>query len=352
MANRLDIDLGALRSNYRALRRHRGTGELFAVVKQEAYGHGLEDCARALAAEGADGFAVAGTEEAQRLRAIGVEAPIMVMCALLDSDARQSCCALGLEPALGDMDTVREAAEAELPRLWLKVNTGMNRFGIHPDDVGEAIAMLRRRPRQHIGLMTHLASADRPDDDSPERQRALFASINSAHKLPTSIVNSAGYLRWGPPLADRARVGIALYGSSPLAGGPALLPVMTVRSQVLCTQPRLCGARVGYHGRDSIAHEAATAVIAIGYGDGYPFPGACGAPVLINGQRFPLIGRTSMNMIIADISEAKAPVARGDEVVLWGQGLPVDDIARLNGTIAYQLMCAATRLPRRCRGGA
>ena len=338
----VEIDLDALRHNYRQLKSLRGDdGECFAVVKQNAYGHGLSSCARALSGAGADGFAVSDVQEGACLRRLGIVAPVMVMSDIVGSDTVSVCSRLNLELVLGDAQALSAAAACRLPRLWIKINTGMNRYGIHPADVGAVVDTLKANSSSPLGLMTHLADADSSGADSSASQLELFRSICAPFDFPVSVVNSAGYLRWHSEIGDRARCGIALYGSKPVPSAVDLQPVMTVRSRVLAVQRKLVGDRVGYNLRDRIGADASTAVLAAGYADGYPFPGALGAPVLINGEKFPLVGRTSMNMIVADISTAQRAIAPGDEVVLWGRGLPIDIIARKNSLIPYQLMCAA-----------
>lgn len=354
------IDLAALGHNLGVARHHAPHSRIWAVIKADAYGHGMDKAAAALTA--ADGFAVARLEEALRLRAAGVEHPILVLNGALSREETAVAWEARLDLALHRAEQADwlatlpvTAAVAGRPlRIWLKVDTGMHRLGLDPAEVPRIQARLADCPAvaPGPGLLTHLANADEPADPLTDLQcRRLRDLARPGQAL--NIGNSAGLLAWPAARADWVRPGIMLYGASPFADrdGSALdlRPVMTLKTQLSATHVFRAGERIGYGGTYVCPEDMPVGVAAIGYGDGYPRHAPTGTPVLVKGQCVPLIGRVSMDSITLDLRPV--PEARpGDEVILWGQGLPVEEIAHAAGTISYDLLCGVSPRVRRALG--
>ena len=230
--------------------------------------------------------------------------------------------------------------------MWLKVDTGMHRLGIKPEDAATSLERLNHcKVVELVNVMTHLANADDLDDSYTNKQLALFEQSVVNLNAPRSIANSAGILGWPASHCDWVRPGIMLYGVSPLLNNTAaqhqLQPVMTLHSELISVNWQQKGEAVGYGGSYVCPEDMPVGVVAIGYGDGYPRHAASGTPVLVNGQRVARGGRVPMDMSCVDLRnqpEAKA----GDPVVLWGQGLPIEEVAAAADTIAYELLCKVT----------
>jgi alanine racemase len=339
------IDTQALRANLQTLRKLAPHSRIAAVVKANAYGHGLAHAARALAE--ADAFAVARIEDGIALRAAGVTRPILILEGVISQDALT-------EAAQHDFDLmVHDALQIELLRkcacqhrfvLWLKIDTGMNRLGFRCDDFPAALARVRQlpTPAREIRLVTHLARADDRQDATTGEQLERFKAATQGLALATSIANSAAILSRPDTHGDWVRPGLALYGVSPFANESAasfgLVPVMSFETTVIATRRVARGESVGYGGTWRAAHDTTLAILAGGYGDGLPRSLRNGTPVLVNKERAPLVGRVSMDMIAVDIGEV-ADVHVGTSCKLWGPGLPVEEIADCAGTISYELLC-------------
>jgi alanine racemase len=357
------IDLAALRHNLAVVRARAPASRVWAVIKADAYGHGAAQAAAALAS--ADGFALARVDEALALRRLGVHKPLLVMEGFADGDELSAAVGAGLTLALHDAwqialleERIGRLSPSPPLRLWLKVDTGMGRLGIQPDAAAAAADRLRAlAPSVELtGLMSHLANADDPDHGLTAVQCATARALAAALTLPLSIGNSAGILAHAAARTDWVRPGIMLYGGSPMLAQTAaelgLRPVMTLTSRLIAVRRLQAGAAVGY-GSTYVCPEAMpVGVVAIGYGDGYPRHAPGGTPVLIRGRRVPLIGRVSMDMISVDL-RGVPEAAAGDAVTLWGEGLPVEEIAGLVGTINYELLCRLSRRVRvvHCDGG-
>lgn len=344
------IDLTAIEHNYRLAQQCAPLAQAYAVVKANAYGHGLVDVGQHLA-DKVDGLAVACIDEALALRDAGVQIPIMVLQGAYDEDECLDAQAQHLELVLHQSQQLDWLSGISRPmKLWIKVDTGMHRLGFGVADVAHILARLHALPVQHeLALMSHFACADEPNDPFNEIQLAAFQSL-AVHQLPMSMSNSAAIVALPHAHGSRLRPGIMLYGSSPIIGKSAeqlsLRPAMTLTSEVIAVHELNAGETVGY-GQTYRAQDACRiAVVAIGYGDGYPRRAPNGMAVLINGQRARLAGRVSMDMITVDVSDLDN-VAVGDDVTLWGAGLPADEIAQACQTIAYELFCQVTpRVPR------
>jgi alanine racemase len=356
-AARAIIDLEALRSNYALACRRAPGSRTLAVVKANAYGHGAVECARALEAQ-APAFAVCCLAEALELRDSGIRKPILLLRGDLTPDAvrtaaEQRFWLLLYEPAHLDM-----ICSAELPapvRAWLKVDTGMHRLGLEPGALAAAHARLQASDNVEgpVVVATHFACADDPGSDFTKRQIGQFHAAVEGLDAPASLANSAGILAWPAAHADWNRPGIMLYGSSPMREpGPhdaGLRPVMHLVSEVIALRHIGVGESVGYTRNWRATRPSAIATAAIGYADGYPRHAPNGTPVLVNGQRVPLVGRVSMDMITVDVTDLE-PVRLGDPVTLWGPQLPVNEVATAAGTIGYELLTRMTgRAPREYR---
>lgn len=340
-----------------------------AVVKADAYGHGAARVAAAL--DDADGYAVARLGEALALRSAGIDKPILLLEGVFSADELAQALAARIDLAVHDASQVELLEQAAVPSgdaaqsgavIWLQVDTGMNRLGFRPEQALAVRARLlaaRGAPRE-LRLMTHLARADETDAAPTAAQTARFDSLvaewtATAGAPPvTSIGNSAGTLRGsaaqGATQGDWIRPGIALYGASPLADRSAaelgLSPVMTLETAVIATRDVPPGEGVGYGATWRATRPSRIAILAAGYADGVPRHLPSGAPVIIGGRRAPLAGRVSMDMIAVDVTDLPS-VAVGERAVLWGEGLPVDEVAARAGTIAYELFCrVAPRVPR------
>jgi len=339
------IDHAALRHNLEVARVRAPRSRIWAVIKANAYGHGMEETARALAA--ADGLAVARVEEAVRLRQAGVAAPLLVLEGALSPDEIGLAFRDRLELAVHQPEQVRlleRAAPGHPLAVWLKVDTGMHRLGVAPAEASAILERLSRCSgvRQPPGLMTHLANADDPADPLSERQCERLLDLAPDWSGPLSIGNSAGILTCAASRTDWVRPGIMLYGASPIAGQSAaelgLRPAMTLTSRFIAVKRLERGDAIGYGGAWVCPEDMPVGVVGVGYGDGYPRHAPSGTPVLVGGRRAPLVGRVSMDMISVDLRGL--PDARvGDPVTLWGEGLPVDEIAGWAGTISYELLC-------------
>lgn len=341
------IDRGALRHNLAQVSRHAPKSRVWAVVKADAYGHGMESVATALS--GVDGLAVARVEEALRLREAGLTKPILVLAGAMLADEVDVAERHHLELALHQDEQIAllERKRSTRPiRVWVKVDTGMHRLGFHPRSVPAVLERLRNRAgvTPLAGLMTHLANADDPDDALSDLQCERLRALACAGEV-LNIGNSGGILAFPASRVAWVRPGIMLYGSSPLTGRNAselgLRPVMTLHARLMAVRRQRQGDRIGYGGTYSCPQDMDVGFAAIGYGDGYPRHAPTGTPVLVAGRRASLVGRVSMDSIALDLRTVPG-TAVGDQVILWGRGLPVEEIAEWAGTISYELFCGVT----------
>lgn len=349
--NQARLDLGALRHNLGVARALAPNSQLMAVVKANGYGHGAVTVARQLDAL-ADALAVACIEEAVELRDAGVKAPILLLEGVFEARELGTVAQSGFWITIDNEWQLRWLEEAVLPRpigCWLKMDTGMHRLGISPQRVREFYQRLQASDNV-LGepvIYTHFACADQLDSDQTRQQLALFERSCTGLPGPRSAANSAGLLGWPQSHHDWVRPGYMLYGNSPFSQAhpntESLQPVMTLSSAVISIREVAAGEAVGYGATWIAPRPSRIATVTIGYGDGYPRGAPNGTPVLVNGQRASLAGRVSMDMITVDVT-ALPQVQLGDEVVLWGKGLPVDEVARRVGTIGYEL---TTRMPMR-----
>ena len=348
------LDAQALRHNLAEVRRRAPGRRVMAIVKANGYGHGLVWVARTLAGS-ADGFGVAAVEEALALREAGITEPVCLLEGFFAAEELALLAQHDLSPVIHHEPQVQALEAARLARplsVWLKLDTGMHRLGFAPQDLPPVLQRLRRAPAvREIRLMSHFAAADEPRGRAAtEAQIAAFDAASADSGLERSLANSAGILAWPAAHADWVRPGIMLYGGSPFAERPAqalgLRAVMTLETALIAVSRRRKGDPVGYGPAYRCPEDMPVGVAAIGYGDGYPRRMPAGTPVLVDGRPAALAGRVSMDMITLDLR--RVPDAKpGDRVVLWGEALPADDIARRAGTISYELFChVARRVPR------
>ncbi|MGI9303332.1 MAG: alanine racemase [Gammaproteobacteria bacterium] len=344
-AARVRIDLSALSHNLQRVKQIAPDSRVLAMVKADAYGHGMIDVARAL--QEADGFGVAFVAEGLALRAAGIRSPIVVMQGFRDRQELDAAIAHRLDVTVHDPEQIAllkaGPLEGELG-LWLKIDTGMHRMGVPAEEAPRVYQELRDLPSVAgpVTLMTHLACADDLDDSATPRQIQAFDKSVKGLEGPQSIANSAGILGWPGSHRDWVRPGIMLYGVSPLPGSNRrdhdLKPGMTLSAPLSAVKQLRRGDRIGYGATWTCPSDMTVGVVSIGYGDGYPRHAPSGTPVVVNGQRSRLLGRVSMDTITINLSGVDA--RRGDEVILWGGSLPAEEVAEQAGTIAYELFCA------------
>jgi alanine racemase len=337
------ISLAALRHNYWVAKRRAPRSRVLAVVKANAYGHGVDRAGRALT--NADGFATLEIDGAVRLRERGSAGTILLLEGFFDPSELADIAAYDLTIAVHDEEQLRvlETTRPAKPLdVYFKINTGMNRLGFA---LGAARASLERLQKsgvaKSITLMTHFATADGPEGIAQAMQR--FDAATAGIALPRSLANSAAIFSHPGAHADVARLGIALYGATPFADRTAeslgVKPAMTLSSRLIAIQVLMPGDCVGYGAEFRCVAPMRVGVVACGYADGYPRHAKSGTPVLVGGVRTHMVGRVSMDMITVDLSPV--PDAHvGTPVVMWGEGLPIDEVAMFAGTVGYELMCA------------
>jgi alanine racemase len=344
------IDHAALLHNVSRVRECAPQSKIMAVIKSLGYGHGAVSLAHALQRK-VDAFAVARVEEGLALRVEGITKAILVLDGLCLPEQLSLAQQHQLDVAIHHPKQLEwlDALDGPLG-CWIKVDSGMSRLGLHPDQVPDVLAAIQQHNYLKLKVaMTHFANADDPSDEKTETQLATFNAIAWPEDLPLSAANSAAVLTRPDVHADWVRPGLMLYGASPLLNQSAqslgLKPVMHLSSRLISIKQLNAGDTVGY-GATWQANEAMPmGVVGIGYGDGYPREVPAEAYVLINGKQAPIIGRVSMDMITVDLRGIDCVI--GDEVTLWGEGLPIDLVAQWTNTIAYTLMCGVTQRVQR-----
>jgi len=354
---RATISASALTHNFMVAKAYAGGAKVWAVLKANAYGHGLERTARAL--EGADGFAVVDFQEAARLRLAGVAKPILMLEGFFKPADIPLLHKYSLTPVIHNAEQVEMLRLAALPGeidVYFKINTGMNRLGFTVDNLRAAYNAVRMHPQvRALTVMTHFADADGPTGIKAQLDwlNELTQAIEGLGQAPRSMANSAALIRYPEARGDWVRPGIMLYGGSPFghmgAFGPAtpldLKPAMTLSTELIATQQLQAGEHIGYGFSYEAVGEMTIGVVACGYADGYPRHAPTGTPVLVNGKRTRTVGRISMDMICVDISDIPGAYI-GTPVTLWGEGLSADEVAAAAGTVSYELFCAlAARVP-------
>lgn len=346
---RAAIDPKALRANLQRARAAAPLSRVLAVIKANGYGHGLARVAEAL--HDADAFGVASVEEALVLREAGTAHPIVMLEGFFEAGELAEISRHRLSVVIHHEHQLQILEKTDIARpisVWIKIDTGMHRIGFPPEQAAAIYQRLRgsNKIAARIRLMTHLANADDRNDEATGRQLAGFLAAIDGLDGERSIANSAGVLAWPQTHMEWVRPGIMLFGVSPFLDGIAqqegLSPVMTLTSRLIAVNRFRRGDAIGYGGSWICPEDMPVGVVAIGYGDGYPRSVAAGTPVLVRGQRAAVVGRVSMDMLCIDL-RGLPQVQVGDEVELWGRNLPVEEVARLAGTIPYELLCGITQ---------
>lgn len=344
----VELDLAALRHNVKRIRNIAPQSKILAMVKANAYGHGLVSIAKALT--DVEGFGVSCSEEALYLRQAGLTQRIVLMEGLFSKDEIPLLTDHELDTVIHDWNQLNLLSEHRLPHpinVWLKINTGMNRLGFSPDDFSKVLQKLDCCPWLKIMcVMTHFSSADKSEDITTQSQIKLFEHTIKKYSFPTSLANSAAILAHPNTHADWLRPGLMLYGVSPFADSSAakfsLKPVMTLKSEIISIHALESGDRVGYGGTWMAPKPLRVGIVAIGYGDGYPHRAESGTPILVNDKLCELIGQVSMDMLTVNLSNQ--PDAKlGDPVVLWGTGLPIEQVAESTSSFRFELLCGINR---------
>ena len=350
---RADIHLDAIVHNYRLAKAQAPTTMAAAIVKANAYGHGAVPVARALAND-ADAFGVACIEEAMELREAGLRQPIILLEGFFDADELPLIAEHGFWPALHSEHQERWLEQFSSPArfpVWLKLDTGMHRLGVAPDQVESLVARLRQcEVVSEVLLMTHFARSDEPSLPMTRDQLGCFDRVAAQLGLGASLSNSAAVMAWPEAHRQWLRPGIMLYGATPFGeSNPVadqLRAGMTLSSEIIAVREVPAGETVGYGATFSCDRTRRIGTVAMGYGDGYPRHARNGTPVLVEGVRTSLAGRVSMDMLTVDLTDIpQADI--GSRVELWGQRLPVSEVAQWCDTIPYTLLtCLTPRVPR------
>ena len=347
------IRLGALEHNLEVIRQAAPGSRVMAVIKANAYGHGMVPVAQHLSH--VDAFAVARVPEAIELRNNGVTAKIILLAGVMNTIELATAMQHGFEPVVHceeQLDLLDSCRGGSID-VWLKFDTGMNRLGFDPADAERLIERLRNSPGvNELRLMTHLASADELEGETTPAQLEAFRPIIEGFEGDVSIANTPGTLGWTSIANAReefgflgdnwVRPGIALFGISPFGDKTGvelgLKPVMQFEARLIAVKPLQAGDRVGYKGAYAADRDTMLGIISAGYGDGYTRHFRTGTPVLINGRKVPVIGNVSMDMIAVDLGDATQDQV-GDIATLWGEGLPVEEVAPYANAIPYELVC-------------
>ncbi|HEB67416.1 MAG TPA: alanine racemase [Gammaproteobacteria bacterium] len=344
------IRLSALRANLECARRVAPGARQLCVIKANGYGHGIVEVARAL--DGADAFGVACLDEALTLREAGIDKPVVLLEGILSAAELEALRQWRLETVVhhaAQVAMLEQAAPGKAVPVWLKIDTGMHRLGVPPEDARLLWQRLADCPavKGVPRLMTHLANADDRQDPATKRQLRIFDEAIAGLEGERSVANSAGILGWPQTHAEWNRPGIMLYGVSPFGEEPwpELTPAMTLHSTLIAVKRLRRGDPVGYGGRFVCPEDMPVGVAAIGYGDGYPRHAPDGTPVLVNGRPAAIAGTVSMDMLTLDLRHVPDAVP-GDPVTLWGDDLPIETVARHAGTIGYELLCKVTKRVR------
>jgi alanine racemase len=337
------IDPVAIQHNLRRVKTIAPASKIIAMVKANGYGHGLLEVAQML--NKADAFGVACLEEALQLRQNDIIHKIVLMQGFVSKQELVEISRLSLEAVIHNDFQLQLLASYSRPiNVWLKLDTGMHRLGFSIEEFSRVYNYVQELPHVNlIGIMSHFSHADEVHNIKTVQQIEQF--VQTIKTVPetffTSLANSSGILQWPAAHLDWVRPGLMLYGVSPIGSKRALdydlLPAMTLQTEIISINNIKQGETIGYSGSFTCPEDMPVAVIAIGYGDGYPRNAPNGTPVLVNGKRASLIGKVSMDMANIDLREV--PGAKiGDKVVMWGRGLPVEEIAEYVGTISYELL--------------
>lgn len=342
------INLKNLQHNLQILQHKAPNSKVLAVVKANAYGHGMVEIAKVL--NDIFAFGVARLNEALILREAGVTKPIVLLEGFFDSKDLHTLVNHDLQTVIHSQEQVQALVNSKLSKplkVWLKLDCGMHRLGFFPKQFNENYQKLKNSTnvQQPINLITHFNCSDKTDNPLTAQQTTLFNSLIKKESGLNSLANSAAILAWPQTHADIIRPGLALYGVSPIENKEAqtfnLKAVMTLKSRLIAVRPHQAGESIGYGAFWTAKKDTKIGVVAVGYGDGYPRMAPEGTPVLVNGRIVPIVGRVSMDMLTVDLG-LNSNDKVGDDVTLWGDGLPASDVAKHIGTIAYELVTKLT----------
>ncbi len=344
------IDLEALHHNLCTIKAAAPSSSVLAMIKSNAYGHGVVEVAKSLEHD-VDAFGIMYLQEALQLYNSGVKKPLVVLTGFFDAKELRIVEKHNFECLIHNFAQIEILEKSVLLRplrIWLKIDTGMHRLGFQDHQVQEAYQRLvqNKMVQKPLRLVTHFSDADSVSNNKTAKQIICFEQIVANLEGEWCMANSAAILGWSKSHANWVRPGIALYGVSPFDGKSGselnLKPVMTLTSRIITIHELKKGASVGYGSTFSCPENMRVGTISIGYGHGYPRNTKPGTPVLVNGIRTQLVGRVAMDMIGVDLR--KVPNAKiGSCVILWGAGLPVEEIAASAGEISYELFCRLTK---------
>ena len=343
------INLDAFAHNLAIISGKAPTSQVWAMVKANAYGHGLVATAKALA-DKVHGFGVARFEEALALRKENISTPIMLLEGFFTAKEVPALAAYNLQTVVHcheQLEMLEQATLAKPLQVWLKIDTGMHRLGIRPEDFAQVKARLEAcvNVAKPLNFISHFGCADEFEKSTTNEQITLFSELTANTQGKKSLAASSGLFFWPQSHFDMVRPGIALYGVSPLSNQRGkelgLIPAMTMKSHLIAVRHGKKGESIGYGGHYTLKQDTKLGVVAMGYGDGYPRNAPNGTPVWINGRIVPLAGRVAMDMLTVDLG-ASASDKVGDEVTLWGENLPVEQVADFIGTIGYELVTNIT----------
>ena len=347
--SRATINLSSCQHNLLVAKQAAPNSKCIAIIKSNAYGHGMLKVAKALT--DADAFGVAHLAEAIALREAGITQPILLLEGFIDTSEFSLVKEYKLDSVIHTEEQVRLLEESSGANItvFIKVDSGMHRLGFNPNEVADVVGRLDKCGciNHTLNFMTHFANADdRHDAKTIEQIETFYKTIEEFSENKMSMANSAAILGWPQSHATWNRPGIMLYGVSPFINSHAddheLKPVMTLSSRLISIKKLKAGDAIGYGGTYVCEKDKTIGVVAIGYGDGYPRHAKTGTPVLVNGKRCSLLGRVSMDMICVDLSD-HTEAKNNDPVVLWGEGLAVEEVAEYADTIAYELLCGVTK---------
>lgn len=338
----------ALKHNLELIHQKAPDSKIIAIVKANAYGHGVEFVASTLE-EQVDGFGVARIEEALTLRSKGIIKPILLLEGFFSAKDLPIIAVNNIQTVVHNREQLDALKQAELPnpiKVWLKIDTGMHRLGVALDEVDEYVDELKKCPNvdSQLGFVSHFSRADELDSDYTQIQLNRFLQATAGKAGARCIAASGGILFWPASHLEWIRPGIIMYGVSPTdtpSSEFGLIPVMTLTSSLIAVRRHKAGEPVGYGGTWVSEKETKIGVIAIGYGDGYPRNIPDGTPVYVNGRIVPIVGRVSMDMITVDLGMDCTDKV-GDEVILWGKELPIETVAKHMGMLSYELMTKLT----------
>lgn len=343
------IDIDAIINNISVIREKVKERKILAIVKANAYGHGLVNVANAID-HYVDGFGVARVHEAELLRTAGIEKRIVLLEGFMRTIELLRASELKLDIVVHCYDQLYliEQYREHISNLsvWIKFNTGMNRLGFDQAEVEDVKARLSKIDCvKEIHMMTHLSRAENSREDSfTQGQLSKFAQVDKTQSSNSSVCASSGILFYPEDTYDWVRPGIIMYGISPnydSIESQGFKPVMTLETMLISVHKRVPGDTIGYGNNYTVEKDTYVGVVAMGYGDGYPRDIVPGTPVLINGRRVPIIGKVSMDMLTVDLGPEKIDKV-GDQVIMFGKGLPVEEISKYNNIITYELTTRIT----------